>query len=70
MNGSSFHQPAPATAVFEALMGQRIPGGCEDCDAYQTVEVTAPGIYSLQVHHDATCPTYMAIVAARHGGGR
>jgi hypothetical protein len=38
------------------LEGARIPGGCEHCDAYQTVEPVAPGVWSLTVHHDDWCP--------------
>ena len=25
-------------SALEALAGRRIPGGCDDCDAYQTIE--------------------------------
>jgi len=39
------------------LDGERIPGGCETCDAYQTVEPFAAGIWRLIVHHDPGCPT-------------
>ena len=42
--------------VLAALIGQRIPGGCDDCDAYQTMQ-TVDGIFILSVHHDDTCPT-------------
>ena len=33
-----------------------LPGGCEICDAYMTVEIPAPGIHLLHVHHDDDCP--------------
>lgn len=46
---------------LDRLDGQRIPGGCEDCDAYQTVDTTQPPIYRITVHHDDTCPTYQAM---------
>lgn len=36
--------------------GKRVPGGCEDCDAYQTFEREADGTYAVRVHHDDTCP--------------
>lgn len=37
------------------LMGQRIPGGCDDCDAYQEVKQIPPGFYMLCVCHDDDC---------------
>jgi len=42
------------------LVGQTRPGGCDDCDAVQTVErdPDLPGLYHLQVQHDDSCPTY------------
>ncbi len=36
--------------------GERIPGGCDRCDAYQTVEAVEPGIWRIDVHHDNWCP--------------
>lgn len=50
------HQPA--ASALDAMTGHRIPGGCDDCTAYQTVEQHAPGLYVLAVHHDLTCPEY------------
>ncbi|WP_159448802.1 hypothetical protein [Demequina sp. NBRC 110053] len=38
----------------------QIPGGCQDCDAFQTLDETSPGIYVLAVHHDDTCPQLRA----------
>jgi hypothetical protein len=50
--------------LFESMAGQRIPGGCDDCDAYQ--EMTKQhGIYVMTVHHDDTCPTWQQIRARR-----
>jgi len=42
--------------VLAALLADlQIPGGCDDCDAYQTV--TQHGqITLIEVHHDDTCP--------------
>ena len=45
---------------LEALAGRRFPGGCDDCNAYQTVR-RCPNdawgeVYVLTVHHDDTCP--------------
>lgn len=49
------------TDYFGALDGQRIPGGCEVCDAYQTVTPIVAGAWSINVFHDDGCP-----VLARH----
>jgi hypothetical protein len=35
---------------------RRMPGGCDGCDAYQTMTKQADGIFSVTVHHDETCP--------------
>lgn len=35
---------------------QRVPGGCDDCDAYQTMTRPSPGVFSVTVHHDSSCP--------------
>lgn len=47
--------PRPAS-VLEALTGRRLPGGCDDCDAFQTITKHGDGLYVLTVHHDRTCP--------------
>ena len=44
-----------------ALDGQRIPGGCPDCSAYQTVDASHAPIYRVNVHHDESCPSYLAM---------
>lgn len=62
MSGESFYKPS---AVLDVMTGRRLPGGCDDCDAYQTVDEHTPGLYVLEVHHDATCPEYRAIVRQR-----
>lgn len=41
--------------ALSALVGQRIPGGCDDCDAYQTMRRDG-SVFLLTVHHDDTCP--------------
>lgn len=38
----------------------RVPGGCDDCHAYQTV-TTAPRVVHITVHHDPTCPRFQAL---------
>ena len=45
------------------LDGQRIPGGCDDCDAYQTVTALARGVWQLNIHHDSWCPVLAAHTA-------
>ena len=50
-------QPPPQSAL-EAMTGRKLPGGCDDCDAYQVMSRLADGLYVLSVHHDDTCPTY------------
>ncbi len=46
------------SSLFEAMQGLRIPGGCDDCDAYQTT-TTEEGAYVIRVHHDDSCPYYV-----------
>lgn len=44
--------------IFDALAGQRIPGGCDDCDAYQEVGDRF-GIHVIDIYHDDTCPAWL-----------
>jgi len=48
------------TSALDALAGRQLPGGCDDCDAYQTVtrqpNETWGGVYVLTIHHDDGCP--------------
>lgn len=46
--------------TFGPLDGQRIEGGCQHCDAYQTVDPMAAGAWVLTVHHDDWCPVLKA----------
>ena len=51
--------PEPASSVGDLLLqfiGLQIYGGCESCDAVQTVAARGPGVYVLTVHHDEWCP--------------
>lgn len=59
--------PPPATIddVLGSLAGRRIPGGCDDCDAYQTTS-RAHGIWTVNVNHDDWCP-WLAARRARAG---
>ncbi len=53
---SNRRSPRQLTDELDAKTGHRIPGGCDDCDAYQTFTKQADGFYLVTVHHDATCP--------------
>jgi hypothetical protein len=44
------------SAMLGPLAGAQVPGGCDECDAYQTVEAAAPGVWTIQVWHDDDCP--------------
>lgn len=44
-------------SVLDQMADHRMPGGCDDCAAYQTVELVG-SIYVLTVHHDQTCSYY------------
>lgn len=49
---------APERSALDAMTDRRIPGGCDDCDAYQTVTDHGDGLYVLTIHHDKSCPYY------------
>lgn len=56
--------PADDTKAFllgvaQATEGKRIPGGCDTCAAYQTVEADAhhAGVVHVSVWHDPWCLT-------------
>jgi hypothetical protein len=44
-------------SALAALVGRKLPGGCDDCTAYQTVAQHGPDFFVMTVHHDDTCPT-------------
>jgi len=57
---SNRHTPSPSPAAYldqlhRALSGNRLPGGCDDCAAYQTL-TKRDGVFVVGVHHDDTCP--------------
>lgn len=43
-------------AILGPLDGARVAGGCDHCDAYQTVQPRTAGVWDLYVHHDDSCP--------------
>jgi len=49
-------------AFFRAIPDDiRIPGGCDNCNAYQSFDRSMAPIYRLIVHHDDTCPAHRAM---------
>lgn len=59
-----------AEAFLDSCVGSEVPGGCDDCDAFQTVERIACGVFRVVVHHDSWCPTLRTMnrERRRHGG--
>ena len=53
-NGRSFRRQL--VDMLGPLDGARIPGGCDHCDAYQTVQPVSDGVWMCNVHHDDWCP--------------
>jgi hypothetical protein len=64
MRGIHAHPPECVVSAFDELFGQmagqQIPGGCDMCDSYQTVEPVSEGVHSLTIHHDDDCPILRA----------
>jgi hypothetical protein len=48
--------------LFNALAGQELPGGCDDCNAVQTLseDKAHPGVWHLVIQHDDGCPFHCA----------
>lgn len=46
----------PTDSALAALVGRRLPGGCDDCNAFQTVEQRDVHLFVMTVHHDDSCP--------------
>ena len=69
MSGSRLSPAQAAVArMLGPLEGARIPGGCDHCDAFQTVAPAAAGVWSLNVHHDDWCPFLAALERGREKG--
>jgi hypothetical protein len=61
MSNHSHRRPADLLAnVLGPLDGAEVPGGCDECDAYQTVEPQS-GVWVVTVHHDGWCPRWTQI---------
>jgi hypothetical protein len=45
-------------SIARLLKGRKILGGCDDCNAYQTIEEdpTYLGVFHINITHDDTCP--------------
>jgi len=57
-------------AILGPLDGAHIPGGCQRCDAYQTVSPLTAGAWQVTVHHDDWCPVLAATASPAPGAGR
>lgn len=55
MNGAAF-----GLGPLGLPLDVEIPGGCDDCGAFQRLERDDLGIYHLRIYHDDSCPTYRA----------
>jgi hypothetical protein len=53
------------SVIPEALDGAVIPGGCDTCNAEQTLRQEQPGMWSIGIAHDDWCPTWQRIQARR-----
>jgi hypothetical protein len=65
---SSTHELAlqrnPVRDLLDSFIGLQVDGGCPDCNAYQTIERLAVGVYVNHIHHDDTCPWWQQYQAA------
>jgi hypothetical protein len=62
---------SPGSRIAEMIapfIGKQIPGGCDYCDAYQTIEPIPgfedTGAWLNHIHHDDTCPWWIRHQAA------
>ena len=53
---SEGHHMDPLVNILGPLDGARLPGGCDHCDAYQTVRAASPRVWLTTVFHDDDCP--------------
>jgi hypothetical protein len=54
--------PDEVATHLRELVGQQLPGGCEDCATswHEYIEDT-PDIFDILIHHDETCPQLRAL---------
>lgn len=43
------------------LDGAVSPGGCDNCDAEQRLNEVEPGLWTLGIAHDETCPFWQRV---------
>jgi hypothetical protein len=48
----------PLRELLAKMNGAKVYGGCDECDAYQTMEADPdlPHVFHLRIHHDDWCP--------------
>jgi hypothetical protein len=56
---------ADVTEVLGSYVGAQTPGGCGECNAYQTMRQDGHGIWHLTVHHDDWC----SVLKSKDGRG-
>lgn len=49
------YNPSTTKQALDQLCDQKLPGGCDDCNAYQRMKLV-DGIYRVSVYHDDGCP--------------
>ncbi len=60
-------KPNPTTELLrdlaEKTKGRKIYGGCEECEAYQTIDPDPIylNMVHVRIHHDDWCPFYARI---------
>jgi hypothetical protein len=50
----------PYDEIFKKLAGQQIEDACDMCDATSSIEEVVPGVHSLTIAHDPSCPILRA----------
>jgi hypothetical protein len=64
-SGQVGHESAnPVHELLDSLAGIEVDGGCDDCNAYQTIERVDIGCYVNHVFQDNTCPWWIRHQAA------
>jgi hypothetical protein len=48
--------PSDVAAEVRGMVGQQLPGGCDDCTAWHEYIEDSPDIFDVLIHHDETCP--------------
>jgi len=51
---------AAIAAILGPLDGAEIPGGCDTCNAHQTVHPVLAGVWQITINHDPWCPVLAA----------